>query len=519
MKHFYKNRGVWLLVALFLMQIGVAHAQTQPIINSTLHGVVLDNKTKEALPGAVVKIEGTTHAVATDVDGKFSFITGQKFPYTLIITYTGYKKQELVVNGSPVTILLAEDINQLNDVVVVGYGTKTRKDLISSVSSVKADEIKKTPVASFDAQLQGKAAGVQINSNTGVPGDGIFVRVRGTTSINATNDPLYIVDGVFLNNTSLQTVNTGGRSTSPIADINPNDIENIEVLKDASATAIYGSRGANGVVIVTTRRGNYNVKPKVNFNVSQGWAWQPKDRLWKLTTGEQHAEIVNEFYRNSFADATAAGNTTGINTYRNVPFRALDDNPTGTPAARGLPSDQKTYDRLGEIFRTALLQNYDISLDGGSKDTKYYIGAGYTKQQADIRPIDFSRASFKVNLDQRVSDHVQIGTSNSISRSYRNQARAGDGPAGGLLQSALHTPTYLPEYNADGTPARWAGFDNLQVLLNNYNVHTISLRYIGNIFADVDIVKHLKFRTSWSIDYNNYNESEYWNDKTQLGAA
>lgn len=517
--HLRKTFTYLLFTFTFFVAPFLLKAQTQPIINSTLRGVVIDARTKQPLPGAVVAIEGTTHAVPTDGDGKFSFITGQKFPYTLQISFVGYKKQEITVNGSPVTIQLVEDIGQLNDVVVVGYGTQTRRNLVSAISSIKADEIKQIPVASFDAQLQGKASGLQINSNSGTPGDGIFVRVRGTTSINASNDPLYVVDGVFMNNTSLQTVNTGGRATSPIADIDPNDIESIEILKDASATAIYGARGANGVVIVTTRRGKYNSRSKVNFSTSQGVAYAPKDRWWKLTTGPEHAAIVNEFYTNSEADAVKAGNTTGINQYKYLPFRATTDNPTATPAPRGLPQDQQTYDRLSEIFRTGLLSNYDLSLDGGSQATRYYIAAGYTRQQADIKPIDFSRANFRINLDQKVTDFVQVGTSSTLSRSYRNQARAGDGPAGGLFQSALHTPTYLPEFNADGTPARWAGFDNLQVLLNNYNVNTISLRYIGNVYADIQFFKGLKFRSSWSLDYNNYNESEYWNDKTQLGAA
>jgi len=512
--------GVNLLITILLLVSPVfLYAQTQPTINSTLHGQVVDARSRQPLAGAVVAIEGTTHAVSTDVEGKFSFITGQKFPYTLQIRYIGYKSQSIVASGSPITIALEEEIGQLNDVVVVGYGTQTRKNLVSSITSIKTDDVRQIPVASFDAQLQGKAAGLQVNSNTGTPGDGVFIRVRGSTSINASNDPLYVVDGVFMNNASLQTVNTGGRATSPIADINPSDIESIELLKDASATAIYGSRGANGVVIVTTKRGKYNSKSRVAFNTSHGIAYAPKDRWWELTTGPEHAAIVNEFYANSFADATKAGNTTGINQYKYQPFRALTDNPTATPAPRGLPQDQKTYDRLGQIFRTGKLANYDLSLDGGSQNTRYYIGAGYTRQEADIKPIDFSRASFRVNLDQKVSDIVQVGTSSTISRSLRNQARAGDGPAGGLFQSALHTPTYLPEFNADGTPARWAGFDNLQVLLNNYNVNTTSLRYVGNLYADVQLIKGLKFRTSWSLDYNNYDESEYWNDKTQLGAA
>ena len=508
-----------LLTLLLLTPFIINAQQTQPVINSTLQGLVVNAKTQQPLFGATVTIEGTTHTVSTDKEGKFNFITGQRFPYTLQISFVGYKKMELVVNSGQATIQLEEEAGQLSDVVVVGYGTQTRRNLVGAIASIKANDIKQIPVASFDAQLQGKAAGLQINSNTGTPGDGIFIRVRGTTSINAGNDPLYVVDGVFINNTSLQTVNTGGRATSPIADINPDDIERIEVLKDASATAIYGARGANGVVIVTTKRGQYNSRPKITFNTSQGVAYAPKNRWWNLTSGPEHAEIVNEFYKNSEADAIANGNTAGIAQYKNLPFRDKTDNPTATPLPRGLSQDQQTYDRLSEIFRTGRLSNYDLSLDGGSKDTKYYIAAGYTKQQADINPIDFSRANFRVNLDQKVNDFVQVGTSSTISRSNRNQARSGDGPAGGLFQSALHTPTYLPEYNADGTPARWAGFDNLQVLLDNYDVNTISLRYIGNLYADVQLLKGLKFRTSWSLDYNNYNESEHWNDKTQLGAA
>ncbi len=489
----------------------ITYAQSQNS-NITLSGVVIDAQTKTPLPGATIHIKNTTHDGVTNDKGEFNFLTGQKLPITFQLTYIGYKQAEITVNQRTNIVLALDAANtQLNDVVVVGYGTQQRKSLISSISKVGAADVKDIPVAGVDAQLQGKAAGVQINSNTGVPGDGVFIRVRGATSINASNDPLYVVDGVFINNTSLQTVNTGGRATSPIADINPADIESIEVLKDASATAIYGSRGANGVVIITTKRGKYGSKPTVNFNTSHGWAWAPQ--LWDLTTGPEHATIVNEFYRNSEQDAIAAGDQAGIAKYAKLPFRPVAD------GGRGLPEEQKTYDRLGELFRTGALHNYNLSLQGGTQTNKYYLGAGYQQQEADIRPINFNRASLKFNFDQKIGDHVQVGTSNSIYRTYRNQARSGDGPQGGLLQSSLHTPTYLPELNPDGTPARYAGFDNLQVLIDNYDVHSTSLRYIGNIYAEAEILPDLKFRTSWSLDYNNYDESEYWNNLTQLGAA
>lgn len=484
--------------------------------NIDITGKIYDQKTGVGLPGATVHLRGTTHEVVTDKDGRFRFLTGQKLPVVLQVSYVGYQSREVTENTSRnIDIWLTETSSQLNDVVVVGYGTQRRKDLTSAISTIRAAEVAGTPVASFDAQLQGKAPGLQINSNAGVPGDGIFVRVRGTTSINADNNPLYIVDGVFVNNTSLQTVNSGGRSTSPLADINPADIENIEVLKDASATAIYGSRGANGVVIVTTKRGGFNARSKLNLDVSTGAAWAPK--LWDLTTGPQHAALVNEFYTNSYQDAVTAGDAAGIAKYKTAPFAGDVLNP-GVTTARGKPELQKTYDRLHEIFRTGNLQNYNLSLAGGNKETRYYLGGGYTRQEADIKPLYFDRVSFKLNVDEKVDEHIQVGASNSFSRTFRNQGRAGDGPAGGLLQSALHTPTYLPELNADGTPARWAGFDNLQVLLKNYDVNTISLRYIGNLYFDAQITPELKFRSTFSLDYNNYNESEYWNNLTQLGS-
>ncbi|PTQ96569.1 TonB-linked SusC/RagA family outer membrane protein [Mucilaginibacter yixingensis] len=508
----------FLLSALVLVPLfAEAQKEPPPTINSKLEGQVLDASNNQPLPGAVVAIQGTTHSVSTNIEGRFNFVTGQKYPYTLVITFIGYEKQEKIANGSPVTIYLKPETKQLNDVVVVGYGTQTRKSLISSVSSIKTDEVRDKPQATFAQQLQGKASGLQVSASTGIPGDGMFIRIRGTTSINASNDPLYVIDGVYVNSTSLQHITTQGQASSPLSDINPDDIESISVLKDADATAIYGARAANGVIVITTKRGKKNSSPKVNLSTYFGGAWAPK--LWDLVTGPQHAELVNEFYRNSEADAIAAGNATAAATYKYQPFRALTDNPTATPAPRGLPQDQPTYDRLHEAFRTGFLQNYNASISGGNGGTTYYIGGGLNKQQADLKTDDYRRASFKVNIDQQIGSFLTVGTSNTLTQTYRTLARVGDGPQGGILQSALHTPTYLPEYNADGSPAKWAGFDNLQVLLNNTNMHSTSNRIISNVYGEAKLGKDFKFRTSWSIDFNNYNEFQYWNSLTNLGAA
>lgn len=500
------------LLCLIMVQ---AMSQTDNDHNISLTGTVAD-KTGQPLYGATVHLKNTTHEVLTDRNGQFRFLTGQKIPVIVEVSFVGYETRVDTINSfSPIRIQLQESTSRLNDVVVVGYGTQRRKDLTSSISSVKQADVAAIPVASFDAQLQGKATGLQVNSNTGTPGDGIFVRIRGTTSINADNNPLYIIDGVFVNNTSLQTINTGGRETSPLADINPADIENVEVLKDASATAIYGSRGANGVIIITTKRGHFNSPPRLNLDVSTGSNWAPK--LWSVTTGPQHAMLENEFYENSYADAVAAGNAAGEAKYQTPPFTGSVWNPTAS-TGRGDPDLQHTYDRLHQLFRHGNLQNYNLSLSGGNKETQYYFGAGFTHQDADIHPLYFERGSFKFNLDQKVTDWLQVGVSNNFSRTYRKQGRAGDGPDGGLLQSALHTPTYLPPFSPTGQPLDYAGFDNLSILIEYYDVHTISLRYIGNFYAEAQLLPGLKLRTSWSLDYNNYNESQYWNNLTQDGA-
>jgi TonB-linked SusC/RagA family outer membrane protein len=492
-----KLYAVW--VILLLIPFGLsAQSPDSPsnTTNASLTGTVrADNG--ELLPGVNIVLKGQTKGTVTDANGQFSL--SAKPSDLVVLSAIGYKTIEVRVTGStPLRVQLEADLRQLNEVIVVGYGTAERKNLIGSIAKIDPSDTKVIPVGSVDAQLQGKVPGVQISSATGVPGERVNIRVRGATSINGSNDPLYVVDGVFINNNSLQSISTGGKSTSPIADINPSDIESMEVLKDAEATALYGSRGANGVVIITTKRGAFGQRPTIKIDASAGAAKAAK--LWDLTTGPQHATLVNEWWVNTGKDDPTLNRTVA-----NRPFRPVSE------GGRGLPEEQKTYDRLGELFRTAQLRNYDISLTGGTQTTKYYIGGGYNTQEAIIRPIDFSRASFKVNLDQQVNDKVQVGVSNTFTRTYRNQGRAGDGPAGGLLQAALHTPTYLSPTNDQGVLVGRAGFDNLTLLINNYNVHTTSLRYIGNLYADAQLLPGLKFRTSFGIDYNNYNESEYWN--------
>jgi len=508
MEIFIRNKKPLVSIGLLILLIAFAipnktFAQAPiPPGNSRFTGKVIDSASKQGLPGAVVRIKGVTNGATTDLDGNFALITAQKVPFTVVITYIGYETKEVAVDGSPVNVVLKEQNNQLNDVVVVGYGTQQRRDVVSAVTKIDPASTRTIPEAGFDAQIQGKAAGVQINSNIGVPGSDLYIRVRGATSINASNSPLYVIDGVFVNSKSLQGI-AQDRSTSPMADINPADIQSIEILKDASAIAIYGSRGANGVIIVTTKKGTYGQRTKIEFNATGGFANAPADRVWKTTTGPEHAILVNEYSRNMG---------------KPEPFRPASVIINGV-AGRGLPADQPTYDRMSYLNRTAYLSDYNLALSGGSEQTRFYLGGGYTKQESIWKPMGFERQSLKINLDHKINSRITIGTSNTLSRSYRDQARPANGGNGTLLQASLNIPTYLPIFDDKGTPLKWVNFDNIATLTSRVNLWSTSLHYIGNTYVDVDILKNLKFRSSVAVDYNNYDENEYWQKNTILGNA
>ncbi|MDF1558943.1 MAG: TonB-dependent receptor [Bacteroidales bacterium] len=464
----------------------------------TVTGTVISEEDRSAMPGVSVTVNGTSNGTMTDEKGFYSLTADSKSVFSF--SFIGYVRQEVPVNERKrIDVLLHPETQQIDEIVVIGYGTQSRKSLTSSIASVGTAEVQSIASVSLDQQIQGKAAGVQVIANTGIPGEGIYMRIRGTTSINASNEPLYVVDGVFVNSQSLQNIHTQGQLTNPMADISSSDIASIEILKDANATAIYGSRGANGVVLITTKRGKYKTQPSVRFNTSFGLARAPE--LWDLVTGPEHATIINEAWANDEKP------------FATRPFRPVSE------GGRGLPEEQPTYDRLSTLFRTALLMKFDLSVTGGNENIRYFIGGDYTSQEATLDPVRFQRGGMRINMDAKLSKKVTLSSSNSLSRTFRNQARVGDGPNGGMLQAALHTPTYLPFVNSDGTPAKWAGFDNLDVLIKHTDIEASSYRYIGNMRLDFEIIKDLRFSSSWSIDFNDYDEFQYWNDLTNLGAA
>jgi TonB-linked SusC/RagA family outer membrane protein len=475
-----------------IVAIGPIVAAAQGLIT----GHITDVRTGEPLIGASVIVKSEKgKGVVTDIDGNFNLQTKVEAPLTLRVEYVGYRALDVDVYDfeEPVEIQLIDNSNRLNEVVVLGYTQVKRQNLTGSVASVKGADIASTAASGFNEQLQGQAAGVIISGSSGTPGSGVFVRLRGTTSINAGNDPLYIIDGVPINSQPLQSIANGGQTINALSDLNPNDIEKIEVLKDANATAIYGARGANGVVLVTTKRGNKGQKTRVSFNAEYGFAKAAK--LWDLASGPETAQILNEAWINDGKDPSL------------VPYRSKES------GGLGLPEEQNTYDRQSAIFRTAAIQNYNLAISGGNERTRFYIGAEYTDQEAIVRTQDFSRLGLRVNLDHDINKNVSLSTGTSLQWTRRSLSRIANSPKG-ILQASVHHSTLLNPYNEDGSYARYGIFDNIYALIENSNHHTYGLRTVDNVSLLWKIISGLQFKSTVSLDYNNYREKRYFN--TQL---
>ncbi len=453
---------------------------------------------QEPLVGATVQVPGTQNATLTSTDGSFQLTlsSGSKI---LRISYIGYETQEVTLTSQTnLTVQLQPDSKVLNDVVITGYSTQNRKEIVGSVAKINGDDLKNIPAAAgFNQLLQGKLTGVQVNSNSGVPGGGITFRIRGNNSINASVDPLYVIDGVFVSNS--EPIRTGmgqQQQSNPLADINPADIESIQVLKDANATAIYGSLGANGVVIVTTKRGRLNTKAKITANVSHGWSSAVKK--FQSTTGPETATLVNESVRNSAID------------------RGVDPSTVTLPFPD--PSTVPTYDRISDIFRVASTANYDLSAQGGSAQSTYFAGLSYTNQESIVKPSGFERYTLRFNYDNYLTSKLKLGNSINISRTYRNVSSNDNNPTG-VINSAIFPRSYVPIYNEDGTYARAGSFDNHMALIKNLNNNAVGWRTIGNVFAELTILPELVLRSSWSVDNSDMYENNYSNTLIAAGIA
>ena len=453
-----------------LLVIALLGLGTISMYGQTVSGVVKSESDGEPLVGATVKVKENHTGGTTDLDGRY---TVQASPgQTLIVSYIGYRSKEVKVGRSTrIDVQLQEDSEILDEVVVVGYGTMKRSDLTGSVVSVTGDEIKKSVVTSLDQALQGRAAGVQVTQNSGSPGGGISVSIRGIISLNG-NEPLYVIDGVAIsgNNDS---------NSSVLSSINPADIISMEILKDASATAIYGSRASNGVVLITTRQGEAG-KTKISYEGYYALQQLPT-KLEALSLPEYAA------YQNLRAATIGFG----------------DREEFEDPSLLGPGTDWQD-----EIFRTASMHNHQINISGGSQNMKYSLSGGYLQQDGIVYGSDFERFSFRVNMDNDINKWLTTGLRASVARTKQTNCVDNRVDSSGAIYNALNQLPEVPARNPDGSFGMQseniygAYYSNpLSDLIQNENYSRSTQVYV-NAFADVKLWKGLVFRTEYAANFN-----------------
>ncbi len=441
--------------------------------NKTIKGKVSDSS-GAPLPGVTVVLKGTTIGIITDASGNYS-LPNVPENATLVFSFVGMKSQEVAINGkTTVNIAMEEESIGLEEVVAIGYGTVKKSDLTGSVTALRSDAIMLGNSQSPDMALKGKSAGVQITTVSGQPGAGAVVRIRGNSSILGSNEPLYVVDGVPLDGGEA-AAGIHGVSISPLTIISPSDIESMEVLKDASSTAIYGSRGANGVILITTKRGKEGAF-NANFNMSVGF--QNVSHRLELTSPEQWAELWNESMD-----------------YKNGGIGKYDIN--------NLPARTNWQD---EIFRTAPVQDYELSFSGGNEKLHYMLSGGYTSQDGIIMNTDFKRYSVRVNLENKFTKWLTVGVNLSSTRTNSDQAQdaegsvSADNPVGLILTAS----PVVPIYNEDGSYIQYVDVESkrenpyasLKEIVNNDTRN----RLVSNIYGEISFLKELKLRTNFATD-------------------
>jgi TonB-linked SusC/RagA family outer membrane protein len=428
----------------FLMVLCVAftsHAQ------NVIRGTVLD-EANQAIVGATVTIKSAGTGAVTDGEGKFSLTTSKALPLTLTVSYLGYKTQELSTGSGqePVRVLLAETTNQLDETVVVGYTTSKRSSYTGSVAVVNAKDLENLQITTIGKALQGTIPGLQSIAATGQPGADAELFVRGVGSVNASAAPLYVIDGI-----------PGGDANN----LNPRDIQSISVLKDASASALYGSRGANGVIVITTKTGSLNSKPNFNFSVNYGVTGRAvKD--YSYLSAKDYYELQWEALRNTQLDQGKTADVAAQYATDYLVEGALKVNIFGPNYPKPVGLDGKVVagatplwnDDWGKaISRPGIRQQYDLSVNGGSANTKYFLSAGYLNEQGWIRTSDFRRYNLRTNLQSKINKWLDIGTNISLSSGLQKSPNQSDSNTGNFANFQRLISNIYPVYerNADGS--------------------------------------------------------------------
>ena len=498
-------KKILILFSLLLITGSLVIAQTVQIM-----GKVTSSEDGLALPGVSVSVKGTTIGSITGADGIYN-ITAPANVQVLVFSFIGFKTQEVAVEGrTKIDVTLVQDVFKVDEVIVVGYGVQKKREVTGAITAVKGDDLKSLATPSFDAQLAGRSAGVQVTTQNGILGVAPRLRIRGVGSINQGTYPLVVVDGV-----PIQTGDLGGdANTNSLGDINPSDIESMEILKDGSATAIYGSRAANGVMLITTKRGTSG-KMKVNYSNYIGVA--SPVRLFKLLHADDFVTISNEKRTNAAMTAIAQ------NDGANFPGQTFD-----------------TDWQLAVLRKNAFQQDHNLSLSGSNDQSSYYFSIGYTDQEGVTRPNEMKRFTIRTNLDQKVRKWLVLGTNLGVTRTDYYGLTTGTNALSGNIYSAIHqlpnTPVYNPDhptgYNIDdiaypapisatGDPnvvGRWNNLEkesdnipNIRYILDNNVATSTVYRILSNAYAQINFLPYLNFKTQVGLDNSLAEGFLYWN--------
>jgi TonB-dependent starch-binding outer membrane protein SusC len=469
----------------------------------TVTGKVTDSKDGTPLAGVSVKPKGTNTGTSTGIDGSFSLSVSEKAK-TLVLSYVGYNDIEVPISGSDISATMVQSDKSLSEVIVVGYGTKIKRDVTGAVSKVGAKELNNTPVTSFESALQGRAAGVQVTQQNGKLGQGINIRIRGSASVTAGNEPLYVVDGIPVITTNLSS---NGAQTNPLSDISINDIESIEILKDASSAAIYGSRASNGVVLITTKKGKAG-KSKIEFGYFTG-TQKPTGKVDFL-----NAQEYVEYFGLAAAAAKRLDPTfdyVAFNTARMTRYSA------GNTDWQTFKTNTNWQD---QAFQKAPILQYDINFSGGNDQTTFYMGGQYLDQNGIIVRNNLKRYNGRLNLEHKVRKWLALGMNMSFARTINERVSNDNAFSTPLQIVALSpiTPLIDPRTgltsgaldNATGKPnTNYPVYYNPLLSVENAQYTTITNRTLGNLFANVTLMKGLTFRSEFGMDQLNQNEESY----------
>ena len=452
----------------------------QRIIEKTITGQVTDLSTGEELPGVNILVKGTTIGTITDVEGNYR-LTAPDDAETLVFSSVGYTSEEVAIgNQTTINLEMAPDIQSLSEVVVVGYGEQSRREVSSAIASVQAKEIENLPSASLDNLMQGRAAGVQVTQGSGAPGGAVTVRIRGNTSIQGGNEPLYVIDGIPIRSGGQGGLADGGTGANPMADINPNDIASIEILKDAAATSIYGSRAANGVVLITTKRGKTG-KPSIKANYYTGV--QEITKTLSQVNADQFRDYIGESFDRAGLTNREASEVDSLNDFFNNDFYWQS-----------------------ALFQTAPISNYELSISGAEEKLNYYVSAGFFDQDGILRNSEFKRFSARANTEYKATERFRIGNTFTYSNTRTNRVSEGTTDARGVIFRTLtRVPTESP-YNPDGSIRRNTPIATLTQSRQNAGTN----RLIGSFYGELDIAEGLTFRSSIALDLLSLKEDEFF---------